>query len=107
MFASFVAWLIDPKRRARERQLSFGKVIAALAAGYLAIVMAIAVAAPPFHGAPASGEFYDSPVTVGRILISRYALTFVLSGTMLFAAAAAAVIVARPAGRRGPEEEEE
>ena len=95
VLALFVAILTDPGKRLRARQLRFGKVLAAVAAGYLAIVMAIAVAAPPFMAAPASGEHFESPVTIGRIMISQYALPFEFTGVMLLASAVAAIVMAR------------
>ncbi|MBN1282598.1 MAG: NADH-quinone oxidoreductase subunit J [Proteobacteria bacterium] len=97
-FCLYVLMLMEPGRRARARQIKFGKVLAAVAAGYLAIVMSIAVAAPPFFAAPASGVHFDSPLTVGKAIASGYALAFALSGLMLMAAAAASVVMA---GREG------
>jgi len=93
----FVITLIDPRGRSRARQVKFGKIVAAVAAGYLAIVMTIAVAAPPFLGAPASGEYFESPATIGRIMLSRYAIPFEMVGIMLLIAAVSAVLI----GRRG------
>ena len=97
VMAIFVIMLIDPRARQRQRLVRFGKILGVAASGYLAIVMAIAVAAPPFVTAPSSGEYFESPATLGRVVISRYALPFELVGIMLLAAAVAAVII----GRRG------
>jgi len=95
VLALFVSMLTDQGKRQRARQLRFGKILAAVAAGYLAIVMAIAVAAPPFLAAPASGEHFESPVTIGRIMISQYAVPFELCGVLLLASAVAAIVMAR------------
>ena len=53
------------------------------------------LAAPPFTASPSSGEYFESPATLGRVVISRYALPFELVGIMLLAAAVAAVIIGR------------
>ncbi|MFA4973346.1 MAG: NADH-quinone oxidoreductase subunit J [bacterium] len=95
VFSLFVMMLMDSSKRARARQIRFGKVLAAVAAGYLAIVMMIAVAAPPFAAAPASGDYFESSLTMGKMMVSQYALPFELTGVMLLAAAVASIIIAK------------
>jgi NADH-quinone oxidoreductase subunit J len=89
------------------RQIRFPKAIGAAAAAYLAILMAIAVARPPFAEAPASGDFFEAPRTLGALLLDRYAIPFELTGLLLLAATVAAIAVAkrgaRPEGSRDEE----
>lgn len=88
----FVVMLIDPSaENMRPRLIRFGKILGAAATVYLAIVMAIAVAAPPFVKAPATGDYYQSTITTGLFLIKRYAVPFELAGILLLAAAVAAI----------------
>lgn len=79
----------------RPRTIKFSKVLGAAAAAYLAIVMILAVAIPPFVQPPASGDYYESPMTLGSIIFSRYAATFELAGVMLLAAAIAVVVIGK------------
>lgn len=101
----FVLMLIDlgPGAR-RPRRITFARIVGALAAAYLALVMSLSVARPPFASPPESGAFFQSPLTLGRILMDRYLLPFELAGFMLLAAAVALVTIA---GRRDVLEAEE
>ena len=101
----FVLMLVDREgERRRQRVVQFGKAVGAIAAAYLAIVMAVAVAKPPFFVPPASGEHFESPITLGSIISVRYAFPFELAGVMLLVAAvSSAVIVSRRVEKRGEE----
>jgi NADH-quinone oxidoreductase subunit J len=93
----FVVMLVSPAEEiARLRSLSFAKILAAAAAGYLAVVMAIAVLRPPFLEVPASGESFESPVTLGRLLSGRYAIPFEIAGLLLLVAVVAVVLLLQP-----------
>lgn len=88
----FVVMLIDPSAEfVRPRLIRFGKILGAAATVYLAIVMAIAVAAPPFVQAPATGDYYRSTVTTGLFVLKRYAVPFEMAGILLLVAAVAAI----------------
>ncbi|MFH1829380.1 MAG: NADH-quinone oxidoreductase subunit J [Pseudomonadota bacterium] len=88
----FVVMLIDPStENTRPRLIRFGKILGAAAAIYLAIVMAIAVAAPPFAKAPATGDFYQSTLTLGLFVLRRYSVPFELAGVLLLTATVAAI----------------
>lgn len=101
----FVVMLIDLGEGARRaRRITFARIVGALAAAYLALVMSLSVARPPFASPPESGAFFQSPLTLGRILMDRYLMPFELTGFMLLSAAVALVTIA---GRREVVEVEE
>ncbi len=101
----FVVMLIDLGPGAhRPRRITFARIVGALAAAYLALVMSLSVARPPFAAPPESGAFFQAPLTLGRILMDRYLLPFEFAGFMLLAAAVALVTIA---GRRDAAEAEE
>jgi NADH-quinone oxidoreductase subunit J len=92
----FVVMLVDPgSENVRPRLIRFGKILGAAAAAYLAIVMAIAVAAPPFVEAPATGDYYQSTLTVSLFVVNRYAVPFELAGVLLLAATVAAIAMGK------------
>jgi len=92
----FVVMLIDPTTEGiQPRAIRFGKILGAAAAVYLAIVMSIAVAAPPFAKAPEVGNYYQSTLTMGKFVLKRYAISFELAGVLLLAAAVAAIIMGK------------
>jgi len=88
--------------------ISFGRVLGAIAAGYLALILCLAIWKPPFQAAPASGVSYEAPLTLSNLLVSRYAVPFELSGVMLLVATVAAVVLAkkRSSGDRDEKTEE-
>ena len=96
----FAVMLMDPERISRPRAIKFGKALGAIAAGYLAIVMIIAVAAPPFVRAPATGAYFSSAETVGMMIFSRYAPAFALAGAMFLTAVVSCVLVGMRRGGR-------
>lgn len=79
----------------RPRAIRFSKMLGALAAAYLAIVMIVAVAVPPFVASPASGGYYESPVTLGGFVAGKYAAAFELAGVMLLVAALSVITIAK------------
>lgn len=99
----FVVMLVDLGREGRrERMISFGRILGAMASGYLALILALAIWKPPFLTAPASGPAYETPLTLAQILFSRYAAPFELAGVMLLVAAVAAIVLAKkPEEREG------
>jgi NADH-quinone oxidoreductase subunit J len=105
----FVVMLVDVHSEiARERLVRFGKILGAAGAVYLAMVMVIAVGAPPFVKAPDAGAYYSSAGTLGFIVLKRYAAAFEIVGVMMLVACVAAiVIVKRDEGSREPVEDED
>ena len=99
----FVVMLVDlGKEGGRARAISFGRILGAMASGYLALILALAIWKPPFLTAPASGPAYESPLTLAQILFSRYAAPFELVGAMMLVAVVAAIVLAKkPEGREG------
>lgn len=92
----FVLMLVDEgPEGARARVINFGKVLGALSAAYLGIVLLIAALKSPSQMKPVSGEAFESPLTLGQILFSKYALPFELAGVLLLVAAVAAVVLAK------------
>ena len=104
----FVVMLVDVKREiSRPRLVRFGKIIAAAGAAYLAIVIMIAVAAPPFVEAPATGEYYRSAQTLGKFILTRYAVAFELTGVLLLTACVAVIAIGKREEEAPAEDEEE
>jgi NADH-quinone oxidoreductase subunit J len=75
--------------------ISFGKILGAAAASYLAMVLILAIVRAPHIRIPISGEAFESPVNVGQILLSRYVVAFELTAVLILAAAVAAVMLAK------------
>lgn len=101
----FVIMLVDVRSEVmRPRLLRFGKILAGASAAYLAIVITIAAATPPFVEAPATGEYYTSTATLGLMVLKKYAVAFEIAGVLLLAACVAAVSLAK---REPPEPEPE
>jgi NADH-quinone oxidoreductase subunit J len=101
----FVIMLVDiGSEISRPRLVRFGKILGAAGAAYLAIVITIAVAAPPFVEAPAVGDYYRSTATLGLGVLKRYAVAFEITGALLLAATVAAISLAK---REEPEETQE
>jgi NADH-quinone oxidoreductase subunit J len=104
----FVIMLVDIKSEVmRPRLLRFGKILGGASAAYLAIVITIAAAAPPFVEAPATGEYYRSTTTLGLIVLKKYSLAFEITGLLLLAACVAAVSLARRESNEPVEEDME
>lgn len=61
----------DPLRKKRG-SIGFGRIIAAVGAFYLAILLAISIMRPPFMAGPMSGDLYRSVYTMGRTIASGY-----------------------------------
>jgi NADH-quinone oxidoreductase subunit J len=102
----FVIMLVDIKTEiTRPRLLRFGKILGGAGAAYLAIVITIAVAAPPFVEAPVTGEYYRSVTTLGLLVLNRYAMAFEIAGLLLLIACVAAISLAKRESA-GPVEEE-
>ena len=96
----FVIMLVDlGEESSRRRVVSFARILGAAAAGYLALILALAIWKPPFLEAPAGGPSYEAPLTLAQYLTGRYAMPFELSGVMLLAAAIAAVMLSKSEGR--------
>ncbi|MFA5812052.1 MAG: NADH-quinone oxidoreductase subunit J [bacterium] len=91
----------------RPHAIRFGKILGAMAAAYLAIVMILAVAIPPFVSPPESGGYYESPLTLGGFILGRYAAAFELAGVMLLVAAVAVVSIGKWGEVRASESEED
>lgn len=97
----FVIMLVDlSEERLRRRLISFGRVLGAIAAGYLALILALAILKPPYEGAPASGASYEAPETIAGMMMGRYAVPFELAGVMLLVAAVAAVVLVKRRSER-------
>lgn len=104
----FVIMLVDVEAESkRVRLLRFGKILAAAGAAYLAIVITIAVAAPPFVEAPTTGEYYRSTATLGLFLLKKYAVAFEMTGVLLLAACVAAIAVVKRDRPKPAEDDEE
>jgi len=92
----FVIMLVSPASDdARPRIINFGKILGMIAAAYLAIVLILATVRPPFTRAPLSGDAYEAPLTLGRMVFGRYIVPFELAGILLLVAAVAAVVLAK------------
>lgn len=92
----FVIMLVDLEAgRLRARWINFAKVLGFAAAAYLAAVFAIAIMRPPFQEAPLSGDFYESPLSLSNLLLSRYVVSFELAGILLLAATVGAIVIAK------------
>lgn len=104
----FVIMLVDIKAEImRPRLLRFGKILGGAGAAYLAIVITIAVGAPPFVEAPATGEYYRSVTTLGLLVLNRYAMAFEIAGLLLLIACVAAISLAKRETTRAAEEDME
>jgi len=92
----FVIMLIhtDPAELKR-RTITFGKIMGAAAAVYLAIVLGIAAWRPPFIEAPSAGESFVAPITIGRELLTQYVLPFEVLSVLLLIAIVGAVVLAK------------
>ena len=92
----FVIMLIhtDPAEL-KKRQITFGKILGAAAAFYLAIILGIAAWRPPFIGAPKAGAVFISPATIGRQLLTQYVLPFEVLSVLLLIAIVGAVVLAK------------
>lgn len=92
----FVIMLIqtDPAEL-KARQMTFAKILGATAAVYMAIVLALAVWKPPFVTAPAPGESFVSPATIGKQLLTSYLIPFEILSVLLLIAIIGAVVLAK------------
>lgn len=79
----------------KTRVMTFGKILGAAAAVYLAIVLGIAAWRPPFTAAPGVGESFTSPVTLGRQLITQFVLPFEILSVLLLIAIVGAIVLAK------------
>jgi NADH-quinone oxidoreductase subunit J len=75
--------------------ISFGKILGAAAAVYLAIVLGIAAWRPPFISGPQVGNTFVSPATLGKELLTRYVLPFEILSVLLLVAMVGAVVMAK------------
>ncbi|HPQ80553.1 MAG TPA: NADH-quinone oxidoreductase subunit J [bacterium] len=92
----FVIMLVDQGEESlRPRIVSFGRVLGAVASGYLALILILAIWKPPFVEAPKSGAAYEAPLTLALAVVGRYALVLELVGVMLLVAAVAAISLAK------------
>ena len=104
----FVIMLVDIKSEVtRPRLLRFGKILGGAGAAYLAIVITIAVAAPPFVEAPTTGEYYRSVTTLGMMVLQRYAMAFEITGLLILIACVASISLAKRETKQPVEEEME
>ena len=90
----FVIMLTEHGERKR-RIMSFGKILGAAAASYLAMVLIVAIVRAPHIKMPISGEAFEAPANVGYVLLGRYLVAFELIGVLILAAAVAAVTLAK------------
>lgn len=79
----------------KTRVISFGKILGAAAAVYLAIVLGIAVWRPPFVGQPQVGDAFVSPATLGKQLLTQYVLPFEILSVLLLVAMVGAIVMAK------------
>lgn len=79
----------------KKRVMTFGKILGAAAAVYLAIVLAIAAWRPPFVEAPEAGATFLLPATIGRQLLTTYILPFEVLSILLLIAIVGAVVLAK------------
>lgn len=79
----------------KMRVISFGKILGAAAAVYLAIVLGIAAWRPPFIGGPQIGNTFVSPATLGKELLTRYVLPFEILSVLLLVAMVGAIVMAK------------
>lgn len=92
----FIVMLVDVHSELRrERLVRFGRILGAAGAVYLAMVMVVSVAAPPFAEAPHTGEYYSSAQTLGLLVLKRYGLAFEIAGVLMLAASVAAVVIVK------------
>lgn len=77
------------------RIISFAKILGALAAGYLGIVLFLAIARPPFVEAPLSGYTYESSRFFSESFVSNYFIALEIVGVLLLAAIVALAIMGR------------
>jgi NADH-quinone oxidoreductase subunit J len=75
--------------------ITFGKILGAAAAVYLAFVLGIAAWRPPFTEAPRVGESFTSPITLGRQLLTQYVLPFEILSVLLLIAIVGAIVLAK------------
>jgi NADH-quinone oxidoreductase subunit J len=79
----------------KKRMITFGKILGAAAAVYLAIVLSLAVWRPPFVEAPTAGETFLAPATMGRELLTQYIFPFEILSVILLIAIVGAVVLAK------------
>lgn len=103
----FVIMIVDMSgRKPQARRVTFTRIVGAMTAGYLAMVMSVSVARPPFMSPPETGEYYQSASTLGRLLLDRYLLPFELTGFLLLAATVSLTVIAgRKKGEVEPDED--
>lgn len=89
------AAVIGRRDPARRYALRFERMIGASAVLYLALVLCVAIAKPPFLPAPLTGDAFASSVVLGKILFSSYALQLEIAAVAIFASAMAASIMMR------------
>lgn len=93
-----VIMLVDIDIQERRRAIRFGCALGAIAAAYLAIVLALSIMKPPFLPPPLTGESYESTHSLGKALLYRYPVPFEIVGILLLVAAVSAVVLVK--GRR-------
>ncbi|MBT3181191.1 MAG: NADH-quinone oxidoreductase subunit J [Deltaproteobacteria bacterium] len=92
----FVIMIVDYRREeSRRRVIQFGRVLGSAAVIYLVIVLALSILKPPFIAAPLTGEAFEMPETLGRLLISEFMIPFELTGVLLLSAAVAVILMVK------------
>lgn len=84
---------IGRRSPSRRYAIRFERILGASAVLYLALVLCVAIAKPPFLPAPMTGEAFSSSPALGRILFSSCALPLEMVAVAIFTSAIAASII--------------
>jgi len=91
----FVIMLLDLKEEERRRIRLVMAVPAVLAVGTIAAIMVRTIRLAYSAGAPAAGPVEGSPVALGRLLFTGFALPFELVSLLLLVAMIGAILLSR------------
>jgi len=92
----FVIMLVHTDNKfLKIRTITFSKTLGTMAVIYMVIVLCIAVWVPPFVKAPDSGISFTATQSIGRSLVTTYAIPFELLSVLLLVAIIGAILLSK------------
>ena len=89
----FIAMTLSGLGEGRARIMRFGMVLGAAAAGYLVIVLVLAIIRSPITETPLTGMSFEASTTSSVALINEYAMAFGVFGFLVLTSIVAIVVL--------------
>jgi NADH:ubiquinone oxidoreductase subunit 6 (subunit J) len=89
----FTAMKLESLSEPRARIMRFGMVLGAAAAGYLVIVLMLAIIRSPITETPIVGASFEAPTTSSVALMGEYAMAFGALGMLALTCVVATVVL--------------